>query len=401
MNIERLQPLASTGQSKIVLVVLDGLGGLPIEPGGKTELETANTPAMDRLAAEGICGLHVPVASGITPGSGPGHLGVFGYDPLRYEVGRGVLAALGVGFDLHPGDIAARGNFCTVDDGGTVTDRRAGRIDTETNRTLCEKLRDIQLPGAELFIETIKEHRFLLVLRGEGLGAAVDDTDPQQTGLQPRPPRARTQQAQKTAEIVGVFLDQARKRLADSAPANMVLMRGFDERPQWPQFGDIYGLRAGALASYPMYRGLARLIGMEIIGDPHDKDEEVELLRSSYEQYDFFFVHLKHTDSSGEDGDFERKVRATEDADTMVAAIHELSPDVLVVTGDHSTPSALRSHSWHPVPVVLWSKYCRPDSVTTFGERACIAGALGPRLPACELLPLAVANALRLRKFGA
>lgn len=401
MDLERLQLLATANQSKIVLVVLDGLGGLPIEPGGKTELETANTPAMDRLAAEGICGLHVPVASGITPGSGPGHLGVFGYDPLRYEVGRGVLAALGVGFDLQPGDIAARGNFCTVDGSGTVTDRRAGRIDTDTNRALCEKLRGIQLPGAELFIETIKEHRFLLVLRGEGLGAAIDDTDPQQTGLQPLPPRPRTQQAHKTAEIVGVFLDEARGRLSESAPANMVLLRGFDERPRWPQFPDIYGMRAAALASYPMYRGLARLIGMDIIGDPHDIHEEVDMLRSSYGEYDFFFVHLKHTDSSGEDGDFERKVRATEEADAMVAAIRELNPDVMIVTGDHSTPSVLRSHSWHPVPTVLWSKYCRPDTVTSFGERACLSGALGSRLPARDLLPLAVANALRLRKFGA
>ncbi len=401
MNFHTLRSVLQPGTSKIVLVMIDGLGGLPVEPDGLTELETAHTPNLDRLAAEGITGLHVPVAPGFTPGSGPGHLGVFGYDPLTYTVGRGVLSAAGIDFDLQPNDVAARGNFCTIDNEGRVVDRRAGRIDTETNRRLCQTLAGIGSPGVRVFVEPIKEHRFLLVLRGEGLADGIADTDPQRTGVEPLEPEAQMPESGKTAEMVASFIMAARKRLADEPRANMVLMRGFAQRPDWPSFRDVYGLSATAAASYPMYRGLARLLGMDVSPPTQNFEQAVGTVAENFGRHDFFFAHAKHADSSGEDGDFDAKVSAIEAVDAFMPDLRVLGPDVVIVTGDHSTPSVLRSHSWHPVPILLWSKYCRSDSVQVFGERACIAGGLGPRFPAVDIMPLALANAQRLSKFGA
>jgi 2,3-bisphosphoglycerate-independent phosphoglycerate mutase len=401
MDLVELGKLATAAETKIVLLVMDGLGGLPEAGGEQTELEAARTPNLDRLAAEGICGLQQPVGYGITPGSGPGHLGLFGYDPLRHEVGRGALSAVGVGFDFRRGDVAARGNFCTIDAEGLVTDRRAGRIATEINQRLCEKLRQIDLPGVELFVETEKEHRFLLVLRGEGLSEDVSDTDPQQTGREPLPARAQTEAAQSTAELVNSFVEQAREVLRGDEPANMLLLRGFAMRPDWPQLPELFGLRPAAIAEYPMYRGVAKLIGMETLEAGQGFPAAVDCLVKNWDAHDYFYVHAKKVDSAGEDGDFQHKVRRIEEVDEQVPRILELKPDVIVVTGDHSTPSRLASHSWHPVPVLLWADTCRPDSVRRFGDRDCVTGGLGPRLPATELLPLALAHALRLAKFGA
>lgn len=401
MELDVLRGLKKEAGTKIVLLVLDGLGGAPLRDLGPTELETAATPNLDRLAARSVCGLHEPVAPGITPGSGPGHLALFGYDPLRYTVGRGVLSALGIGFDLTDCDVAARGNFATVDEAGRVQDRRAGRIPTERNRELVEVLREIELPGVEVHVETVKEYRFLLVLRGEGLSGELEDTDPQELGVEPRDPEAREPGAERTAELVARFVDEARRRLADHHPANMLLLRGFSKRPDWPAFPDVYGVRAAAVAGYPMYRGVARLVGMELLDAPESTAEKFERVAERWEEYDFFFVHVKEMDSAGEDGDFERKALLIAEADRHLPRLLELDPDVLVVTGDHSTPSALRYHSWHPVPVVLYGRDCRPDRVERFAERACLAGALGPRYPAKALMPLAMANAGRLKKYGA
>ena len=393
--------LLQSNDSKIFLVVLDGLGGLPSRPGGMTELETSHTPTLNRLAAEGMTGLHVPVGAGLTPGSGPGHLGVFGYDPLRFKIGRGALAAAGIDFDLQSGDVAARGNFCTVDAHGTVTDRRAGRIDTDENHRHCERLRQIQIDGIEVFVEPIKEHRFLLVLRGEGLSDAVADTDPQETRAKPLEPEALVSEADATARGVRQFVEAAQEILRDESHANMVLFRGFARKPDWPSFGEMFGLHAVALAHYPMYRGLARLLGMQVASETATLEDSIAFVRDNLSAFDFFFVHVKTTDSAGEDGDFEAKVRAIEDADGAVSALREMNPDVLLVTGDHSTPAIMRAHSWHPVPALLWSKSCRPDTVTEFGDRACLAGAMGPRFPATDLMPLALAHAGRLKKYGA
>lgn len=401
MDVKLLKNLLKPAETKILLLVLDGLGGIQEKPGGLTELEKARTPNMDRLAAEGICGLHRPIGAGITPGSGPAHLALFGYDPLHYQVGRGVLSALGVDFDLKEGDVAARGNFCTLDEEGKVQDRRAGRISTEENRKLCRILRDIELPDVELYIETVKEHRFLLVLRGKGLDGRISDTDPQEIGADPLPPKPLDYEAAKTAALVSEFLDLARKKLSDQHPANMVLMRGFSQMPQWPSMEELFGLKAAAVAAYPMYRGVAKLVGMTVLEAGESPEDEIMTVEKNWNGFDFFYLHIKAIDSAGEDGDFDRKVSLIQDIDSYIPRLLELEPDVLIITGDHSTPSPLKSHSWHPVPVLLRSKNGRIDPVKEFGERACMAGGLGANLPAVELMPLALAHALRLEKFGA
>jgi len=397
-------------QTKIVHLVMDGLGGLPREVGGKTELEAANTPNLDALAARSQLGLAVPVAPGVTPGSGPAHLGLFGYDPLEFDIGRGVLEALGIGFDLQPEDVAARGNFCTIDKDGLITDRRAGRIPTEFNAELVALLRDIQLPGIQTFVETVKEYRFVLVLRpteGQTLHANILDTDPQRLGVPSLPAEPQDEQSEPTAALVNDWIAAARNILKDHPPANSLNLRGLAKDPGLPRFGQVFGLKAGAIATYPMYRGVAKLVGMDVLPVAGEAiEDEVETLRAHWDAYDYFFFHVKKTDSAGEDGDFERKAQIIEHVDQVaVPAIVDLNPDVIIVTGDHSTPSALKSHSWHPVPTLLWSRYCLPDGATgiggaEFGERACGRGSLGV-FPAVDELPLALGHALRLNKYGA
>ncbi|MBN1399309.1 MAG: 2,3-bisphosphoglycerate-independent phosphoglycerate mutase [Anaerolineae bacterium] len=401
MDLELVKSLAQPADSKIVLLVMDGLGDVESQAFGGTALEAANTPNLDQLAARASCGLHEPVGPGITPGSGPAHLALFGYDPLTYQVGRGVLSALGIGFDLQPQDIALRGNFCTLDEAGRVIDRRAGRLSSEKGSQLCELLGGIELSGAELHVQNEKEYRLLVVLRGAGLSPEVSDTDPGQVGLAPLAPQALTPDAEKTAGLIAEFVDQARRLLKDRSPANMVVLRGCARRPDWPLFEEVYGLRALAIASYPMYLGLASLLGMS----KHKSDEEIgkqiDVLEQAWAGYDFFFIHVKATDAAGEDGDFQRKVRAIEAVDRQLPRLLDLGPDVLIVTGDHSTPASMRNHSWHPVPVVFWSRVCRVDAVQRFGETACVQGALGPRLPTVSLMPLAMGHAGRLQRFGA
>jgi 2,3-bisphosphoglycerate-independent phosphoglycerate mutase len=403
MEFEAIKPLIIEGaKGKIVLLVMDGLGGLPMEPGGKTELEAAITPNMDALAEKSMLGLHEGIRPGITPGSGPAHLSLFGYDPLKYIVGRGVLSALGIDFDLQDKDIAARGNFCTVDDEGRVIDRRAGRIPTEVSERLCKLLREnVSIPGVEVFLEPVKEYRFLLVIRGEGLRANIQETDPQVIGKKPLIARALQPDSEKAAEIVQEFVRQAEKILANESPANMFLLRGFAQLPDWPKFPDTLGLSAIAIAMYPMYRGVAKLVGMYSPPAAQSYEEEIDMLEANWDLYDFFFVHIKKTDSYGEDGDFEKKVHEIEKVDALMPRILALDPSVLIITGDHSTPCLMKKHSWHPVPVLLYSKLCRPDGIPSYGEGACRQGGLGVRFPAYELMSLAMAHAGRLEKFGA
>jgi 2,3-bisphosphoglycerate-independent phosphoglycerate mutase len=401
MDFKEMQYLIQPADTKIVLMVMDGLGGLPKGLGYGTALEEASTPNLDDLAKQSICGLHQPAGPGITPGSGPAHLALFGYDPFQYQVGRGVLAALGIDFDLKGADMAARGNFCTVDENGRVTDRRAGRIETAKNRELCKKLRDIDLPGVEIFIEPVKEYRVVVVFRGQGLCSEISDTDPQAVGELPLEAKPFSQQAEQTANLINQFVKQTRSVLKDEHPANMLLLRGFSQRPHWPRLKDIYGIRAAVVAGYPMYRGVSRLIGMRVLEATDGLDRKLDTLAAHWDDPDFFFLHVKKIDSAGEDGDFDHKVKLIEEVDQKIPRLLDMGPDVLVITGDHSTPASLKSHSWHPVPVLLHSRYCRPDGVDRFGERACISGGLGPRLPATDLMPLAMANALRFKKFGA
>jgi 2,3-bisphosphoglycerate-independent phosphoglycerate mutase len=386
--------------SKIVMVVADGLGGLPQTPGGQTELETANTPHLDEIAGRGVCGLAFPVLPGITPGSGPGHLGLFGYDPLKYIIGRGVLEALGIDFDLGPHDVAIRGNFCTVDEDGVITDRRAGRIPTETCVKLVQKLRTIRIDGVEIFVEPVRDYRLVVVFRGDGLDGDVEDTDPQIVGAKPLAPKPRTPGARRTADVAADFIHQAAEILENERPANMLTMRGIAQRPPIPTMQEVYGLKSAAVAVYPMYRGLARLVGMDVLSPMADLPQQVAALKKNWDAYDFFFFHYKYTDSAGEDGNFDEKVRHLELLDAQIPHITALGPKVLIVTGDHSTPSTLKSHSWHPVPVLLAADTCRPDETKHFGESPCLHGGLG-QFQAKYLLPLALAHAGRLQKFGA
>jgi 2,3-bisphosphoglycerate-independent phosphoglycerate mutase len=400
ISLDDLKALARPAKTKVVLLVMDGIGGLPRAFDGKTELEAAQTPNLDRLAAQGTLGLADPIAPGVTPGSGPGHLGLFGYDPLQFRIGRGVLEAVGIDMHLTGSDLAARGNFCAVDAQGLITDRRAGRIPTETCARLCGMLEKIRIPGVDVIVRPVREHRFVVLFRGDHLEEGLSETDPQEVGKPPLPVRAEATRAQHAAEIANQFVAEAKKVLAAEHPANMVLLRGFSKYPKISKLTEIYGVRAGVIAVYPMYRGLARLVGMEAVKAGDTVSDEFGALESHFGQFDFFFVHIKKTDSYGEDGNFEQKVHVIEETDRELPRLLALKPDVVMVTGDHSTPAAFKAHSWHPVPVLLWSKWCRPDGAKGFSERECRCGGLG-HVRSAELMPLMMGYAERLTKFGA
>ena len=391
------------GGGTIIMLVMDGLGGLPHPDTGRTELESATTPHLDALAARSSLGMLAPVGHGITPGSGPGHLALFGYDPVESMIGRGVLSALGVGFDLRPGDVAARLNLATVDHDGVVTDRRAGRPSDEDGRRVIEAVRDnLRAPeGVEVTLIHEKEHRAVLVLRGEGLGAGITDTDPQRTNLPLLPLTAieADPASERTAGIVRDILEQVREILADEPRANSFLARGFAAFTPYPSFGTRYGLRAVAVAKYPMYRGVATLAGMTVDGVPDSNEGSVAMLERHFGTYDFYFIHFKDTDSRAHDGDFEGKVAAIEEVDALLPRITELGADVLIVTGDHSTPALYGEHSWHHVPTLVASNWTRP-SADVFGESSCRGGDLGV-VPGKDLMSLALAHAGRLDKYGA
>lgn len=400
-----LTPLIQPADTKIVLVVMDGLGGYADADHG-TELEEATTPHLDQLVREGTAGMFEPVGPGITPGSGPGHLGLFGYDPEQFELGRGALSAAGLDFELRVGDVAARGNLATLGPDGTITDRRAGRIPDDEARVVVDKLQaGVSVPGIEVFFRHEREHRVLVVLRGPGLDPHLTDTDPQQTGVAPLAAEPLTDgpesvEAKRTADLLAEVDAQVRRVLADEPKAHVVLFRGFDTHRELPGFAERFGLRAAAVAIYPMYRGIARLLGMDVLGRPADLVEQVEIMRQHWNDYDYFFLHHKYTDSAGEDGDRARKITAIEQLDAAIPELRALSPDVIAVSGDHSTPSQMAAHSWHPVPTLLWSERCGRDEVQQYGEKWCRQGALGLR-PTKDLMAFMLANAGRLAKYGA
>lgn len=408
---EILKNLLNRNGTKLVICVLDGLGGLPLH--GRTELEAANTPNLDRLAREGATGLHIPVAPGITPGSGAAHLGLFGYDPLRYAIGRGVLEALGLGIELTKRDVAVRGNYATVryEDGSPIlVDRRAGRISTEENRRITSKIGDgiTEINGVRVKITPGMEHRFALVLTfPEPLSEGSDevmDTDPQAVGvppLSPIPKTAHATSARMVAAVLEKFIEAASRILREEEKANYPLLRGVSLYPDLPSFGELYGLNSAAIATYPMYRGVAKLVGMNPLSVKDNSiEEEVAALEKEFEHYDFFFLHVKKTDSYGEDGNFDAKVAVIEEFDSFLPRIIGLNPDVLVVTGDHSTPSVMKSHSWHPVPILLSSKLVRGGFSKGFSESECLKGELGV-IRAIDIMPLMLAHSGRLQKFGA
>ena len=397
-----MRELSVGTESKIVLLVVDGLGGLPMEPGGQTELEAASTPNLDRLAASSDLGLSRPVAAGVSPGSGPGHLALFGYDPLRFQVGRGVLSALGVGFELQKSDLAARINFATLDDAGKISDRRAGRIPSEKGEELVGLLNEsMQLDGAEVSIVHEKEYRAVAIFRGENFSGDLYDTDPQRVGLEPLPVRPidDSPEARRSADVANSFVARANEILAGQHPANTVLLRGFGMHPALPSFEEAYKLDAAAIASYPMYKGLARLAGMELLQEGQGIAGEFETLKTNWDAHDFFFVHVKPTDAAGEDGDFDRKAAVIEEVDAQIPGLLELGPGALAITGDHATPSKMKSHSWHGVPILVHSPYTLPTA-DRFGERPCAGGTLGV-FPAEEIMGYLMGHALKLNRFGA
>jgi 2,3-bisphosphoglycerate-independent phosphoglycerate mutase len=402
MPFDYIPPLLRKNDSKIVLLVLDGLGGLPLNLDGQTELETADTHHMDHLAAEGTLGQTIPIAPGITPGSGPAHLALFGYDPLVFDVGRGALSAAGVGVRVGPGDVAARANFCSLDGNGKITDRRAGRIGNEISKPILEKLKLVQIPEVTVDVNLVKEYRFSVVMRGSNLNPSLKDTDPQVTGLAPFPVVATDPAADRTAMLFNNWVKEARKVLADEPKANGFTLRGFATDPGFQPYKDAYGIKAACIAVYPMYRGVSRLVGMDVIEfDGEYPEDEFAAVEKAWEDYDFFFVHIKKTDSTGEDGNFDGKVKVIESVDKAMPRLLKLNPDVLIITGDHSTPAKMKSHSWHPVPFLLWApETAMPDRQKEFGERACSQGGLGS-FPALDTMPLALAHANRLNKYGA
>ena len=399
IDLEQLRDCYISTPSKIVMLVVDGLGGLPDPNSGLSELETANLPNLDAMAGESACGLTTPVLPGIAPGSGPGHLSLFGYDPLKHLIGRGALEAFGIDVPLQPGDVAARGNFCTVDGDGLLVDRRAGRIPTKLSAPLCERLDHIDLEGVQLNVYPVQDYRFVLRLRGEGLSELLSETDPQVNGTAPLPVQALATVADRTAGLVNGFVAQAKQLLSEEERANMVLLRGFAQLPHLPPMGQVYRLNPAGIAAYPMYRGLATVAGMEVIPTGTTFADEVETLRQHYQEHDFFFIHYKPADAAGEDGDFEAKVERLEELDPFIPMIRELEPDVFLVAGDHSTPAIMAAHSWHPVPFMLNSRLTKGEGVPAFNERTCSQGSIG-QIQATQVMLLALSHAGKMTKFG-
>ena len=399
IDFPHIADICQSTPSKVVMLVVDGLGGAPHPETGKSELEEARTPNLDKLASRSVCGLTTPVMPGVTPGSGPGHLSLFGYDPVKYLIGRGVLEALGIDVEIREGDVAARGNFCTVDGQGKLVDRRAGRISSQESIPLCEQLDQIDVPGLEVSILPVQDYRFVALFRGEGLSEDVTETDPQILGVPPRRVEAMNPGAEKTAAAANALIEGAREALGDRDRANMVLLRGFSQLPELPNFGQMYRLNPAAIAAYPMYRGLAKVAGMTVIPTGPNFQAEVETLAQRFQEHDFFYLHYKPADAAGEDGDFNAKVQALEALDEFIPGLLDLQPDAFVVAGDHSTPSILAAHGWQPVPLLIHSKLTLGEGIAAFDERNCAAGSLG-RIPATHLMFLALAHAGKLVKFG-
>ena len=399
IDLPFLGDVCRSTDSKIVLLVVDGLGGAPHPDTGKSELEAAALPNLDALAGRSAAGLTTPVMSGITPGSGPGHMALFGYDPVKYLMGRGVLEALGIDVELGPGDLAARGNLCTVDSGGNILDRRAGRIPTAESAPLVEMLDEIEVPGVETDVYPVQDYRFVLVMRGDGLDDKVSETDPQMVGVAPLEARALNDASERAAAHVRAFTKAAGEVLGGREYANMAMLRGFSLLPELPDFGARYSLNPGAVAAYPMYRGLAKVAGMRVIPTGMTFDEELDTLEAHWDEHDFFFLHYKPADAAGEDGDFYGKIRTLEALDACIERLMDMRPDALVVAGDHSTPAILAAHSWHSVPLLVSSKWTQGDGIEAFSERACVSGSIG-RIPATEVMMLAMAHAEKLLKYG-
>lgn len=402
-NDKLVEKLIQQNNANIVLLVMDGLGDIPNrEFGWKTPLEYAITPNLDRLAKESALGRHIPVIPGITPGSGPGHLGLFGYDSMEYEIGRGMLEAAGMEMDIRDGDVAARCNFASADENGIITDRRAGRIPTEKCREVCAILSENikAIDGVEVIIKPGMQHRFVVMFRGENLCDKLTDSDPLMEGKAPLAVQPLTEKAEFPAEIANKFYQKAREVIKDLKPANSLLMRGFAAKPRIPSMCDRFGLNPVCIAHYPMYRGLARFVGMNVLDAGNTPEDAFNVYLDNCTKYDFLFIHIKYTDSFGEDGNFKEKAKVIESVDKALPILLQKKPNVLCITGDHSTPAAMKGHSWHPVPVMIHSDFCGFDDAARFTENECNKGSLG-MFQSKYLINYLLANAMKLSKYGA
>ncbi len=397
-----IDQLLLSNDNKVIFLILDGLGDIPNPAFDlKTPLEAARKPNIDGLAVRSsVLGRIIPVDTGITPGSGPGHLSLFGYDPVVHEIGRGVLEVLGLNMDLRDGDLAARANFCTLRE-GVVTDRRAGRIPTEETERLCAMISASvkEVEGVQVIIKPGKSHRFAVIFRGAGLSDRLTDADPHKDNKPFVYTSAKAPDADLAARVVNGFMDRVRDLLKAEPVANGALLRGFSQKPDIMPFTEKYRMKALAIATYPMYRGIAKVLGMDVKDEPANYEEAVAILKKHYSDYQFFFFHVKETDLAGEDGNFEEKVKAIEYVDRIVPEIAGLNPQALVITGDHSTPCPLKGHSWHAVPLLLVTKTGETDGLA-FYEKNCISGSVGT-IYSKELMSLALAHGGRLDKYGA
>ena len=400
IDFPEIQDLVKPNNSKIIMLVVDGLGGLYHPDYGKTELEYANIPEIDNLAKQSDCGLTLPVLPGITPGSGPGHLSLFGYDPIKYTIGRGILEAIGISLNLNSSDVAARGNLCTIDhQTGLIIDRRAGRINSEKAKSIINQLDGLKYKNIKIEVHHVREHRFVLLLKGDGLENNITGTDPEIEGKATLKSIANDSRSALTAECINYFNEQIKTILADRDTANMALLRGFSKIPDYPNISDKYKMKCAAIAAYPMYKGLAKLIGMSILESGTSFESEIETLKTNYDKFDFFFLHYKPADAAGEDGDFKQKVKSLEYLNGVLNQVLSLKPDTFILAGDHSTPSVMASHSWHPVPFLINSKLTYGSRIQEFTENQCRNGSIG-NINATQLMLLALAHSDRLNKFG-
>ena len=398
LDIKNFQTLTRYTDSKILLLVIDGLGGLPHNQTSKTELESANIPNLDKLTQESTTGIATPIQPGITPGSGPGHMSLFGYNPIKYVIGRGVLEAIGSGIKLSKKDIAVRGNFCTIDNQGVITDRRAGRISDSDASKLIQSLSQIKVDGAHITIKHLKNHRFVLVLSGSDLNTDITPTDPLLNNLPINQASSNSPQSRKTATIINKFTQLSLDILKNETLANGIILRGFSQNLSVPKISDVYHINPIGISLYPAYRGIATMLGMKVTNQGVDFSDLIKIVRNNFNDFNFFYLHYKDTDSAGEDGDFDKKVFSLEKLDTFIPELRSIGFDVFTITGDHSTPSILSSHSWHPVPILINSNIPTSDESIHFTELECKNGDIG-RIHATDIMPLTLAYAKKLIKF--
>ncbi len=375
---------------KGILIVCDGLGDLREK--GKTPLQAAKTPNMDRLAEHGACGLMHTIGRGIIPGSDTAHLQLFGYSTEKYYTGRGTFEALGVGIELEEGDVAFRCNFATVDEKMKILDRRAGRISTSFAKKLEQDFQNIEIDGAKVIFKASVEHRGALVLRGKGLSHKVGDTDPHSlTRLLVSKPLEGTPEAKKTAKILNEFTKLSHEKLNSNPlnegrelPANILLSRGPGIFSKAPPMEEKFGIRSACVAGGALYKGVAKFVGMDILkvkgatgAKDTDLNSKADAVVSALNEYDFVFLHIKATDSFSHDGDFGGKKKFIEKIDSEVLPKLMETGANIMITGDHTTPCRIGDHSSHPTPFLMNGELVRHDDIKKFDEFSCANGSLG------------------------